>query len=397
MLICLLGFFTLTIVYRKGFNFFLTYPVKLLIFLYAYLVFNSFIALDFEMSATRNFGFIRFIILFILCNYFFYISGKTNNIFKFWIIILSIVIFDVFYESINGINILGYGEDYGDRIISFFRTEPVVGFYIYSLFFIILGYFFNYYKSSSNSIRILIILFSIIAFFAILLTGERSNTIKCVIALVCFYIVNDNFSFRKKLTFLFLLFIILFISIKYVPFLKIRYKHQLYNIFTEEHKRHQIKSNIYLNIYYSAYQVFKNYPYFGVGNKNYRVETCNLENIIKYGREAGGDYLCITHPHQIYFEFLSEHGLIGTTILLFIFFNLIFRKLKIIILSKNYIQIGCFIYLVINFLPILPGGSFFGDFKSTIFWLNMSIMYSVSKDTNIFHLLDKNHNFTNRK
>ena len=44
---------------------------------------------------------------------------------------------------------------------------------------------------------------------------------------------------------------------------------------------------------------------------------------------------CVTHPHQIYFEFLSEHGLIGTAILLVIFFNLIFRKLKIIILSKK--------------------------------------------------------------
>ena len=66
-------------------------------------------------------------------------------------------------------------------------------------------------------------------------------------------------------------------------------------------------------------------------------------------------------------------------------------------MSKNYIQIGCFIYLVINFIPLLPSGSFFADFKSTMFWLNLSIMYSVSKDTNIFYLFDKNHNFTKHK
>ena len=66
-----------------------------------------------------------------------------------------------------------------------------------------------------------------------------------------------------------------------------------------------------------------------------------------------------THPHQIYIELLSEHGLVGTIILLFIFFYLIFKNLKIIIISRNSIQLGCFTYLIINFLPILPSGSFF--------------------------------------
>ena len=397
LVISLLGIFTLRFIYKQGFNFFLSYPVKLLIFLYGYLILNSFIALDFEVSASRNFGFIRFIIFFILCNYFFYISHKTSNIFKFWTIILLIVIFDVFYESINGVNILGYGEAYGKRIISFFRTEPVVGFYIYSLFFIILGYFFNKYEDFNINKKILTIIFVFLACYAVLLTGERSNTIKFIIGLIIFFIFYDNFSIRKIFSLVALIFLILFISINYIPFLKMRYHHQVYNIFTQEHQRDQIKTNIYLNLYYSAYHVFKKYPYFGVGNKNYRVETCISENAQKYSKENDGPYLCITHPHQIYFEFLSEHGLIGTTILLFIFFNLIFRKLKIIILSKNYIQLGCFIYLAINFLPLLPSGSFFADFKSTMFWLNLSIMYSVSKDTNIFYLFDKNHNFTKHK
>ena len=398
LLICLPGLITLFIIYRQGFNFFSNYPVKLILFLYVYLIFNSFIALDFQMSAVRNFGFLRFIILFILCNYFFYISDKSNNIFKFWLVILLLVIFDVFYESINGKNILGYGGDvYGKRIVSFFKTEPVAGFYIYSFFLLILGYLFVEYKNQENYKKNLILLFSLLAFSAILITGERSNTIKCFIGLILFYFVNDNFSLKKKISFFLLAVFLFLISVNYVTFLKVRYKHQIYNIFFQEHQHHKITSNLYYNLYLSAFKVFKNYPLFGVGNKNYRVETCDTENIKKFGKEADGDYLCVTHPHQIYFEFLSEHGLIGTAILLVIFFNLIFRKLKIIILSKNYIQIGCFIYLVINFIPLLPSGSFFADFKSTMFWLNLSIMYSVSKDTNIFYLFDKNHNFTKHK
>ena len=76
------------------------------------------------------------------------------------------------------------------------------------------------------------------------------------------------------------------------------------NIIEEFNKR-----NIYFNLYKSGYKVFKNYPIVGVGNKNYRVETCNPDNN-KF------KYLCITHPHQLYFEFLSEHGLFGSIIVL---------------------------------------------------------------------------------
>ena len=89
-------------------------------------------------------------------------------------------------------------------------------------------------------------------------------------------------------------------------------------------------------------------------------------------------------PHQIYLEFLSEHGLIGTTILLLTFFILIFQNLKVIILSQNYIQIGAFVYLLSTFLPLIPSGSFFTDFNITLFFINFSLMYSVCKNTNIF-------------
>ena len=95
-------------------------------------------------------------------------------------------------------------------------------------------------------------------------------------------------------------------------------------------------------------------------------------------------YYCSTHPHQVYFEFLAEHGLVGSFILLLILFYLIFSKVKIILASQNYIQIGCLAFLLILFLPLLPSGAFFGDYSLTLFWINLSIMYSVGKKTNIY-------------
>ena len=41
---------------------------------------------------------------------------------------MLIVIFDVYFEFLYGKNILGYdGSEYGQRIVSFFKDEPIVG------------------------------------------------------------------------------------------------------------------------------------------------------------------------------------------------------------------------------------------------------------------------------
>ena len=81
---------------------------------------------------------------------------------------------------------------------------------------------------------------------------------------------------------------------------------------------------------------------------------------------------------------LSEHGIIGSIIILSIIFYLVFRIIRKIIDSKNYIQAGCLVFLLINFIPILPSGSFFNNFNITLFMINFSLMYAVNKETNIF-------------
>ena len=118
-------------------------------------------------------------------------------------------------------------------------------------------------------------------------------------------------------------------------------------------------------------------------NKNYRVVTCLPGDQKKEGITK--NYFCGTHPHQLYIEFLSEHGLFGTIILLSLIFFLIFKNLRIIIVSRNSIQIGCFVYLIINFIPLLPSGSFFNDFNATLFWINLSLFYASNPKTNIFN------------
>ncbi|MDB4157529.1 O-antigen ligase family protein [Candidatus Pelagibacter sp.] len=345
-----------------------------------------------SIGALRNFGFIRLVILFCAFNYFFYYKNFFNKIFVIWSLTLLVVIIDTYIESFTGRNILGYGEEYRERIVSFFKDEPIVGGYINAFYLIIIGYFFSLKSKFSGNYKYFILIVSMCFFLAILLTGERSNTIKAILGFFVFYFVNDYFNIKEKLFSIFILSILFVFLINSSNFLNLRYKSQLVdpiislyqskvnNTEYDETILKDIRKSLYFAHYQSGLSVFKSYPFFGVGNKNYRLEVC-IEN-------KKPNYICDIHPHQTYFEFLAEHGLIGTVILLFIFFNLIFSKFKIILESKNYIQIGSLIFLLSPFLPFLPTGSFFGDYNLTIFWINLSLMYSISKKTNIFQKIN---------
>tara|TARA_B100000787_G_scaffold123511_1_gene92950 strand:+ start:741 stop:1988 length:1248 start_codon:yes stop_codon:yes gene_type:complete len=374
--------FILFLVYKNEYKFFLNKTVKLILLLCLYLIFNSLIAKDFSISAFRNLGFIRFGILFLAFNYFFLNSNFYKKILVIWTLTLFILVVDVYIESFMGRNILGYGELYGSRIVSFFKDEPVVGGYINAFYLIIIGYLFNLSKDCSKNLKYVILMISVLFILAIFLTGERSNTIKAFIGFFIFFIINDHFKLKQKIFSIFLFFILIAILFNESEYLKTRYISQFLKPVIEQIQskdKSEIfdkEKNIYAGLYRSGFTVFKNYPLFGVGNKNYRIETCI--------NKVSGDYYCNTHPHQTYFEFLAEHGLLGSAVLLFIFFNLIFGKLKNILDTKNYIQIGCFIFLMNSFIPLLPSGAFFGDYALTLFWLNLSLMYSVEKKTNVY-------------
>ena len=114
-----------------------------------------------------------------------------------------------------------------------------------------------------------------------------------------------------------------------------------------------------------------------MGNKNYRVETCTE-------KRHDDIYLCASHPHQIYIELLSEHGLVGALIILSIIFYLLFQILKEIQITRNKIQCAAFLLVLMTFTPLLPSGAFFGDFSLTLFFINFSVMFAINKSSNIF-------------
>ena len=374
--------FLFVLIFNREKKFLNHYSLKFLTILYIYLLFNSMISIDKEIGLARNLGFIRLIIFFVFINYFF-VNFHKKRVFDYWAILLLIFIFDVCIEFFSGANIFGWGareydgvaQAHGRRIMSFFKDEPIAGAFISSFIFILFG---NLLEKFSNK-KIIPFIFLLILLFGIILTGERSNSIKVIIGSLIFFALIDNYSIKKKIVTLLIFFGIIITLIFYSDYLSNRYIGQIVKYFNSKDViQKSIDQNIYIKIYKSGYKVFENYPLFGVGNKNYRIETCNKKKWRDYG------YTCTTHPHQIYFELLSEHGVIGSIIILSIFFFLMFRILKEILRSRNYIQVGAFIYVLISFIPILPSGSFFNDFGLTLFWINFSIMFACNEKTNIF-------------
>ena len=361
--------------YKNSSNILKSKVIIFLFIIYIYLIFNNFISLDTDIGTTRNFGFIRYIFLFLAINLIFSKLDNFENIFKLWFLIISIVIFDVFYEFFIGSNLLGFESPNKKRIVSFFKDEAVVGAFINGFIFIILGFLFSNYEKKNIIYKLFVFLFLVLIISCLIFTGERSNTLKLFFGLTIFFYFNDKIKLSYKIFFLFSVIFVFFLTISSSTEIKHRYSNDLIQKLKNKESRERY---IYFKLYNSAYEVFKKYPILGVGNKNYRIEACrNIENKNK-------KYVCNTHPHQIYFEFLSEHGLLGTLIMLTIIFYLIFKNFKVMMRRKNLIQIGCFSYLMTVFIPFLPGGSFFADFNSNFFWLNFSLYYASNYETNIF-------------
>tara|TARA_B100000242_G_scaffold293786_1_gene273074 strand:- start:48 stop:1331 length:1284 start_codon:yes stop_codon:yes gene_type:complete len=368
--------------------------LKVFFLIYFYLIINTLFSINYEVGLSRNLGFIRIILIFVAINYIFYISNTNLSIFKIWMIVFTLLVLDVYLERFTGTNMLGWGaseingvkQPDGLRIQSFFKDESIVGTFIHGFIFLIIGYLLTIFNKK-NKINFLIYLLIFCFLLSIVFTGERSSTIKVIFGVLIFIAIIKNIKIKTKILLFSILISTAILTVISSDYLKNRYVGQMYYYFANKDSKN-IQNSLYYRLYKSGFNVFKNSPILGVGNKNYRIETCksNLEKIKK------NNYLCSTHPHQIYFEFLSEHGLLGTSILLSLFFYLIFKNFQKIILSQNYVQIGAFVYLLSIFLPLIPSGSFFNDFNITFFIINLSLMYAVNKDTNIFFVEKNNKN-----
>jgi O-antigen ligase len=363
--------FLITCYLNKNFSWIKNRYFFLLGIIWISLLINLLFAKNMNLSFLRNITFIENIFfIFALC---FILKKKKffNLIFFVYLIIVTVVAFDIFFEFLTKKNILGFQSYDPNRISSFLGKELKIGSFMLGFSFISICYYFEKYLNKSIYYKFFGFFLLIFFFISILLTGERANSFRAIIFLFLFILLSKKKIINHK-KILLMIIIILTIFIYFFSE-KIKYRFNVILIpisqigLTETFKETQHGAH-----FYAAIKMFKNNPLFGVGNKNFREECAKKEyENNNYKRTAER---CATHPHQIYYEFLSEHGLVGTVIIFSIILIVLLKGFKIYFENKNSIHLASILFILTQFFPLIPSGSFFTSWGAAIFWFNFSIL-----------------------
>ena len=341
-----------------------------LLFLFISLIINLIFSKNFDLTLPRVLKFILIIgsILSFRQLVISFNKKELNSLYKIWIIIFFIVIIDLIFELIFKSNIIGLSSKIPGRLSSFTGKEMIIGHYFSAFCLIVMSYIHLNFKKITIS-------FFVALFFIILsfLIGERSNFFKTLIIISAFIFFIYEIKLKYKIL-SFSVIILLFISIiSFNENYKNRYFKQFSKVIAKNGISFYLENSIYGSHYNVAKEIFKDNPIFGVGIKNFRVESFskkynNLNH--KYNDQRGN-----THPHQVHYELLAETGLLGyLTFMIFILISLyfFFKSYK---KNRNIYQFSGMLFVLINLIPLLPSGSFFSTYSAGLFWINYSIMF----------------------
>ena len=359
--------FIIEIVSKKRLYFLKNYIFYSLLLLWLTLLVNVFFSIDPINSFNRGFGFIRFIFLVMLLIYYLNLENQKfkNLILSCWSIVFLITSVDLLFEFITGKNLLGFESYIEGRLSGFFNDELIIG-HFYHGFILIATFNILQILSEKNKqfflrnyIYFFIFIFLIISF----LIGERSNFIKVLVMILFFSFLFEKNNFKLKVLLFsgFFLIAVLFINLN--SNFKERFFEQMYKPILDDPSLY-FNNLRYIQHYKTAIRIYDNNKIFGIGLKNYRIES---------GKQIYQDLQTSTHPHQVHFEFLSELGIVGYLSLI-IFFTYHFYKFRKNKLFNDNLNLAGLLFIITSLLPLLPAGSFFTSNGATLFWMNFAIM-----------------------
>lgn len=415
---------------------------------YIYLNINSFISFNSNISFKSSVPFFRIIIFIFALSYFFKTQKDiSSKLYFFFFICIVILLLDSIYQFYNNKNIFGAEIQSIDRITSFFGDEQIMGSFISRLLpcIIALSYLTKIKKKNIYNFFIISV-----AFVLIFLSGERlalayffifltlyfvvdSNKIKIifflsfiVISVISLTIVNSN-QFKK-----FFVHTYNQLTVKKTYFTS--YRHLLhyrssYSMFKDKPLfGHGLKSFRYLCSdlkYFNKQEVLDENNFYSPVDgiiddidlegdtkqvsiieiiapfSSHHVGLYNPKKNLFFSKYKNGDKVkkgdfifqmydfkngCNTHSHNIYLQFLSELGLIGTaflfTIFIYVIYNLyillkkrINSKIDNIDKAKFLILSGIFISLI----PIFPSGNYFTNWLLIITYFPIGVYLSLLK------------------
>ena len=348
----------------------------------------------FKNSFLASFFYFRYFLLslsiyYLLMKYDFFIRIFSYSLIFTMLIILMDGFIQYFFES----NLFGYqliGIHSIDRlslkyITGFFNEEKKLGSYLVRFLPLVLAVIFWSNKKRNNIFAISLIIF---IGFAIFLTSERTALFIFFIVSIAYFLIS-----KTKFKFMFLLILLFTLLFSLNPILKNKFitftisqildsnetmvdennNKPLFFFYSTEHE----------NLIYTSIKIFEENFLFGSGVKTFYHECHNLKkNKSKELTQTkrGNKLLCSTHPHSTYFQILSDIGIFGFMLALYMLYYviLVYCKHLLKICKKNKINISYYFVnlgVFVNIFPLIPSGSIFNNWISLIlfyilgFWL----------------------------
>ncbi|WP_435090551.1 O-antigen ligase family protein [Candidatus Pelagibacter bacterium nBUS_30] len=371
-------------------NFFLTTLknplIVLLLIFWLYLIFNYLINYENNPSLERTIFFIRFPLLILSISFFINkLNIDLDKIFRYWMIIITIICVDIFFQFFTLKNIIGneavlQGKIY--RLGGFMGEELKIANLIFHFGALVFSYFFLKKYSDSIKNNLVNILFLVLLVTTVFLTAERSNfvTIFFFSLLIIFFL---GFKSIKLSLIILSIFSVMTVTLLVSNDHKQISKRMISSIIFKEFKNLKIESNKdyfnkdshYFAHYSVAYQIYKKNKLFGVGLKNFR-NYCDNDEFNGGIHPSFHEKKCSTHPHNFYLEILSEIGMIGLLLLISFFLFSFYIFSKVFIKTNDYYLIFSSFILLVYFVPFLPRGSFFTNWNAIIFWTVFAFIYS---------------------
>ena len=325
-------------------DFFLIKNFEIIIFSFFFLIIISSLLSEYKIiSLKSSLLSIRFIVLIYAI---FFILNKIDYFLKFFFIIClgSLLInmfvgylqffYDSFFQGSTFLNKNAWLTSTDPKLITsgFFGDEKKLGSFLCRLFPITVGLYFLVSKAENNKKIINIFIFFIPLFILVLLSSERMSLLYCTFTFlfICFY----AFRFNKKYIIILPLLFTLINSILYFSDFN-RFKETVSNSYKQifvgrmDYNKNIFYSTQHLLYAKTSFEIFKKNPLLGIGPNNFRRECGSIKYEFTPGDLLEYQYLnpddfpetnCSTHPHNIFFQLLSETGLLG--IIFYIIFNI---------------------------------------------------------------------------
>ena len=145
------------------------------------------------------------------------------------------------------------------------------------------------------------------------------------------------------------------------------------NTSTDKHDQFYIFSKPHNDMYISAFRIFLDNKFFGVGPRQFR-NTCDQYVV--------SEYSCETHPHHTYIELLSEAGIFAFIIVTVVFLLICYTSIKHLFFKLfknkegiiNDLEVCLLASIIISLWPFSPSGSFFNNWMSIVYYFPVGIL-----------------------